>query len=697
LVIKFTIFVTYKKLNMRNIKILSVLFVIILASCNNTNDKKDNTIMTNNFINKADMDLSVKPGENFFEYANGGWLKNNPVPSDKTQYGSFSILYDNNQKKMKSLIDGLINGKEEKNDDAKKITAIFKTGMDTTAINKAGFSPIKTELATINNITTKEQLMTLIAKMHTHYASPLFHINAAQDDKNSSMIILHMYQGGLGMPDRDYYFENDERTVKLREKYLNFIKTLFVLTDNDEETALQKANDVLSFETALAQNSLTRLERRDPFTTYNKMSIEELQQLSPSINWQEYFTNIGLADIKELNVRTTNFFKELSPLIEKTNIEILKTYLSWDILLNSSSFLSSDFEKASFEFYGKTLSGQKEMKPRWERVLRVTNIALGEAIGKLYVEKYFPQEAKKQMLKLVENLRTSFAGRINKIDWMSDVTKQKAIDKLNGITVKVGYPDKWKDYSKLEISNNVSYYKNITNTNIFAFNEEMEKVGKPHDKLEWGMTPQTVNAYYSPNANEIVFPAAILQPPFFDIDADDAVNYGAIGVVIGHEMTHGFDDQGKNYDIDGNLNSWWTAEDSVKFSERAAVVINQFDNYVELDSLHVNGKLTIGENIADLGGLNIAWDAYQMTDEAKANKSIEGFTPAQRFYLSYSTVWRQTILDEELMRRLKEDVHSPGDARVNVPLFNLSTFYKAFEISDKDRLYRPESERAYIW
>ena len=337
------------------------------------------------------------------------------------------------------------------------------------------------------------------------------------------------------------------------------------------------------------------------------------------------------------------------------------------------------------------------MKARWERVLGVTNGALGEAVGKMYVEKYFPAEAKERMVKLVENLRTAFAGRIKNIDWMSDVTKQKALDKLNGITVKVGYPDKWKDYTKLEISKDLSYYENINNAKMFAFQKNIEKVGKPYDKLEWGMTPQTVNAYYSPNSNEIVFPAAILQPPFFDMDADDAVNYGAIGVVIGHEMTHGFDDQGKNYDINGNLNSWWTAEDSIKFSERAQVVVNQFNNYVELDSLHVNGELTLGENIADLGGLNISWDAYQMTDEAKANKSINDFTPAQRFYLSYSTVWRQTILDEELMRRLKEDVHSPGDARVNVPLFNLATFYEAFGITEKDKLYRPESERAYIW
>ena len=682
---------------MKKIKLLSILLAVItLASCGNTVEKKDTT-MANNSINIADMDTSVNAGDNFFEYANGGWMKNNPVPSDKTQYGSFTVLYDNNQKKLKSLVDGLINGNEEKNDDAKKIAAIFKTGMDTVAIDKDGFSPLKSELAEINNISTKEQFMNVVAKMHTHYISSLFDIHAMPDDKNSAMIILHMYQGGLGLPDRDYYTENDERTVKLRADYINLIQTLFALTGDDEATASKKANDILAFETSLAQNSLTRLELRDPFTTYNKMTVEDLQELSPSINWNDYLANIGLTDLENFNVGTTNFFKELSSLVEKTDIETLKIYLSWNVILDGASYISSDFEKANFEFYGKSLSGQQVMKARWKRVLNVTNGALGEAIGKLYVEKYFPAEAKERMVKLVENLRTSFAGRINNIDWMSDITKQKALDKLNGITVKVGYPDKWKDYSSLEINDNLSYYENISNAKAFYFNDNIAKVGKPYDKTEWGMTPQTVNAYYNPSANEIVFPAAILQPPFFDMDADDAVNYGAIGVVIGHEMTHGFDDQGKNYDIDGNLNSWWTAEDSVKFTERAQVVINQFNNYVELDSLHVNGKLTLGENIADLGGLNISWDAYQMTEEAKANKSIADFTPAQRFYLSYSSVWRQTILDEELMRRLKEDVHSPGDARVNVPLFNLATFYKAFNITEKDKLYRPESERAFIW
>ncbi len=681
-------------------KLLIIAMTIgVLISCDNATEKTDLEMKEtiNKVLNKADMNLSVNPGENFFEYANGGWMKANPVPSDKTQYGSFTVLYDNNQKKLKSLVEELQNSKELENDEAKKIASIFKTGMDTAVINAEGFAPIKEELAEVDAIQTKDELMNLVAQMHKYYTTPFFRIMASQDDKNSSMVILHMYQGGLGLPDRDYYLNDDDRTQQLRADYHKLIKTQFILVGNDEIIAEKLATETIIFETALAQNSLTRLELRNPFTTYNKMSIEDLQILSPSINWTNYFNNIGLTDLKDLNIGTINFIKELSPLLEKTDLTVLKNYLKWNIINGAATLLSSDFEMANFKFYGKSLSGQKEMKQRWERVLGVTNGALGEAVGKLYVEKYFPQEAKKRMVKLVENLRVAFAERIKKLEWMGDSTKAKALAKLNGITVKVGYPDKWKDYTELIINNNQSYYENAKNAIRFSFKENIKKVGKVHDKLEWGMTPQTVNAYYSPNGNEIVFPAAILQAPFFNMDADDAVNYGAIGVVIGHEMTHGFDDQGRNYDIDGNLNKWWTEEDADKFGELTQLIVKQFNDYVELDSLHVDGELTLGENIADLGGLNISWDAYQMTEEAKINKDIDGYTTTQRFYMSYATIWRQTILDEELMRRLKEDVHSPGDARVNVPLFNLDNFYKAFDIKNSDKLFRAKEERVYIW
>ena len=675
--------------------------LLLFASCENTSTKEETDMKektpNTKALKKADMNLSVKPGENFFEYANGGWMKANPVPSDKTQYGSFTVLYDENQKKLKALVDDLQNATDLDNEDAKKIATIFKSGMDTATINKDAYSPIEKELEEVDALTSKDEMMVLVAKMHQSYTVPFFRIMASQDDKNSSQMILHMYQGGLGMPDRDYYLNDDERIQQLREAYKTLIVKQFTLIGKDEATSKTMADDILKVETELAKNSLTRLELRDPFTTYNKKTVEDLQKLSPAINWTVYFKNIGLEDLKDLNVGTVNFIKELSNLIENTDLAVLKTYLKWNIINGAASYLSSDFEEANFNFYGKSLSGQQEMKQRWERVLGTTNGALGEAVGKLYVEKYFPQEAKDRMVKLVENLRTAFAGRIRKLEWMTDVTKEKALAKLNGITVKVGYPDKWKDYSTLEISENNSYYTNTQNARRFAFAQNIQKVGKPYDKLEWGMTPQTVNAYYSPNANEIVFPAAILQAPFFNMEADDAVNYGAIGVVIGHEMTHGFDDQGRNYDIDGNLNNWWTEDDAKKFDAKTKVIVEQFNNYIELDSLHVDGELTLGENIADLGGLNIAWDAYQMTEEAKANKNIDDYTPTQRFYLSYATLWRQTILDEELTRRLKEDVHSPGDARVNVPLFNIDQVYKAFDIKEGDKLFRAKADRAYIW
>jgi len=687
---------------MKYTKLLPISIIALLfASCDNTglnkNENMKNEEKTETSLERSNMDLTANPGDNFFEYANGGWMKNNPVPNDKTQYGSFTVLYDNNQEKLKSLVDELSTTESFDNEDARKISAIFKTGMDTASINKAAYGPIAENLKQIDALTNKNEIMDYVAQMHKAFTSPFFQPYASQDAKNSSMVILHIYQAGIGMPDRDYYLEDTERNLKLRADYVNLIKTEFILCDYTDENATEAAKEILALETILAKNALSRLELRDPFTRYNKMTIKELETLSPAIDWTSYFKNIGLADLKDLNVATTNYIKELSSVIENTNLDILKTYLKWNIINSAASYLSSDFEDAHFNFYGKSLSGQKEMKARWKRILNVTNGAVGEAVGKLYVEKYFPQEAKDRMIKLVENLRTSFEGRINNLEWMSKETKEKAIAKLAGITVKVGYPDKWKDYSNLELNKEASYFTNLKNASIFAFNEEIKKVGKEHDKLEWGMTPQTVNAYYSPNGNEIVFPAAILQAPFFDMNADDAVNYGGIGVVIGHEMTHGFDDQGRNYDLNGNLNNWWTEEDAEKFKVKTDILVNQFNKYTELDSLFIDGKLTLGENIADLGGLNISWNAYLMTDEAKANKNIDGFTPAQRFYLSYATLWRQNILDEELMRRLKEDVHSPGDARVNVTLFNLDHFYESFEIKEDNKLFVPKEERANIW
>jgi len=667
---------------------------LLMISC--TTETKETTEVHELAVNPVNMDQTVKPGDDFNQYANGGWIKNNPVPDDKTQYGSFTVLYDANQIKLQELVLDAAKENAETGSIAQKIGDFYNSGMDTVKINELGMKPIEAGMKEVAGLTSNNQLLPFIAQMHARGEHPFFYFFGAQDDQNSAMVIANFYQGGLGLPDRDYYTSEDARSAEMRKAYVEHMQRMFQLAGYTAEDAKSSAASIMKFETRLAKASLTRLENRDPFRTYNKMTLEELQTMAPEADWAEYFTAIGLANPGDINVRQTEFIKEAAKMLKDEKLEDWKNYLTWNIINSSASYLSEDFEKANFDFYGTALSGQKEQRPRWKRVLGGTSSAMGEAIGKLYVEKYFPPEAKERMINLVSNLRVSLGNRIDHLDWMSDSTKMRAHAKLDAINVKVGYPDKWLNYDDLKISEG-EYFENISRAKIFSFNDGLSKIGKPYDKTEWGMTPQTVNAYYSPNANEIVFPAAILQPPFFFMDQDDAVNYGAIGVVIGHEMTHGFDDQGRNYDKDGNLNNWWQESDAVAFEAKAQKVIDLFNNYSELDSLHVDGELTIGENIADFGGLNISWDAFQKTEQAKTTDKIDGFTPQQRFFLSYAGVWRQNILDKELARRLKEDVHAPGDARINVPLYNMDVFYDAFGITKDAKLYRAPENRAVIW
>jgi len=510
------------------------------------------------------------------------------------------------------------------------------------------------------------------------------------------MVIAQLAQGGLGMPDRDYYIDNDERSENLRSKYIEHLKSNFMLMGNDDETSATVAKTIMDIETKLAKFSMTRLERRDPFKTYNKHSISKLQELSPKINWKEYFSNIGLSNINSLNVNQPVFFENLSSVLTDFSIDDWKNYLKWNLIRKTANYLSNEFIDSYFNFYGKTMSGSLENRPRWKRVLGTTNSALSEAIGKLYVAKYFPPKAKERMKNLVANLKSAYAIRIDQLPWMSSETKQKAQEKLETINVKVGYPDKWRDYSALEVKED-AYVLNVLRANNFDFEYMIGKIDKAVDKLEWHMPPQMVNAYYDPSMNEIVFPAAILQAPFFYMDADDAVNYGAIGVVIGHEMTHGFDDQGKNYDKNGNLNEWWTIEDSEKFKQRTKMLVNQFNSFIVIDTIHADGKLTIGENIADLGGLCISHTALQIALKENPQEKINGFTAEQRFYLAYAHVWAQNIRDKEILRRTKEDVHSLGNLRVNGPLPNLIEFYNAFDVKEGDKMWLPENKRVKIW
>ena len=677
-------------------KILFMSVLVLVSSFSAFAQSKDNKGMEK-AICKKNMDTAVKPGNNFYEYVNGGWIKEHPVPPEYSQYGAFTILYEQNQKKLRALIKKVSMEQEApKGSIAQKIRDFYNSGMDTVTIEKMGIKPIEKELNKINNLASKKDVIAYMATMHRYGISPVFYFFTEADQRNSAMNIGNLYQGGLGLPDVDYYLNDDAASKKLREAYVNHLTKMFMLKGDDATQAAKDAKAVMALETKLAQVSFTRVEQRDPVKNYNKMSLDQLKETAPGYDWNLFFETLGLKNPGDINVGQVKFFKGVSKLMHETDLDTWKAYLTWNLLDASANYLSKDFVEQNFDFYGKTLSGQPKMQPRWKRVLNVVSGGLGEALGQLYVEQYFPSSSKERMVTLVNNLRTAFGQRIEKLDWMTNETKKKALEKLGAITVKIGYPDKWRDYTKLEIVPN-SYFDNIIAVRTFNFNRDLNKIGKPVDKKEWGMTPQTVNAYYNPSNNEIVFPAAILQPPFFNPEADDAVNYGAIGVVIGHEMTHGFDDQGRQYDKDGNLNDWWTEADAKAFKEKTDKLVALYDNYVVLDSLHVNGKLTLGENIADLGGLNISYQAYQNSLNGKTPAPIDGLTSDQRFYMGFAQVWRQSIRPKAMAQRLKTDVHSPGEARVNIPPFNIDAFIKAFNVKEGDKLYIPKDKRAYIW
>lgn len=646
-------------------------------------------------IDTTNMDRVIKPGDDFFRYANGNWIKNHPVPDQYADYGAFVQLAEENREQLKSLVQEAAGANGAKGTVTQQIGDFYKSGMDSLAIEKAGVEPLKTDFEKISKLGNGAELAAYYADLHKRGTYPVFAAFQMPDARQSEMVVLNLYQGGLGLPEVEYYLDPSVQMAEIRNEYQKFIRTMLTLSGMEQTAAEKAASDVMSLETSLAKVSMGIEERRDPIATYNMKSIDELKKLAPNFDWSAYFSAMGLAKLDKVNVMMPNFFAGFSKLLTEVPAATWQNYFRYTLMIHNSSYLTDAIQKADFDFYNSYLSGQKEMKPRWKRVLSTVSGGLGEAIGKLYVEKYFPADAKARMVELTNNLKKSLASSIQNLTWMSEETKKAALAKLEAMRVKVGYPDKWIDYSKLDIAAN-SYIENAWNASRFSTELEMGKVGKPVDKEEWVMTPQTVNAGYVPPMNEIIFPAAILQPPFFYKDADDAVNYGAIGVVIGHEMTHGFDDQGRKYDAKGNLVDWWTPADADKFVEKTQILVNQFNEYPILDSLRVNGKLTLGENIADNGGLNLSLRAFKATLKGD-EKEIDGFTPMQRFFLSYAQVWRESIRDKKLMRDIKEDEHSPAEARVNRALFNINEFYDAFDIKSDAKLYIQPEQRASIW
>ena len=667
--------------------------IVALASCN-TPQKEVVKIAA---INPANMDTTVAAGTDFYEYACGGWIKNNPLKPEYARFGTFDQLLENNQEQLRVLIEELSATPHEAGSVAGKIGALYAMGLDSTKLNADGVAPTKEELAAINALATKSDVSKMVATLHKEGMAPFFALFVDADEKNSAMNIVQLYQAGIGMGDRDYYLLEDEGSAKMRDAYRAYINKLFTLAGSSPEQADAAVDAVMKIEKAIADISYGREDLRDSQKNYNKLAYEDFKQIESPLDWDVYFESMGLAGLKELDAKQINFYKDMNKALQNTTVDEQKYYLAFNLLSAAAPYLSDDFVDADFEFYGKVMSGKQEQQPRWKRSLNTVNGALGEAVGEMYVEKYFPASSKEKMLTLVGNLQTALSERINGLEWMSDTTKAKAQEKLAAFTVKIGYPDKWRDYSGLEIKDD-SYWANVRRSNIFDMAYQLADVDKPVDKSRWHMNPQTVNAYYNPTTNEICFPAAILQPPFFNPDADDAVNYGAIGVVIGHEMTHGFDDQGRNYDKDGNLIDWWTAEDAVRFKERADKLVDQYDQIIVIDTLHANGRFTLGENIADHGGLLVAHQAYLNSLKGKETPApIDGFTNEQRFFLGYATLWGQNIRPEEIRRRTKIDPHSLGKWRVNAALRNIAPFYAAFDIKEGDPMFMAPADRVVIW
>jgi putative endopeptidase len=653
-------------------------------------------------INLSYTDSTFRPADDFFQFVNGGWIKNSEIPGDQGRWGSFNELRETtNATVLQVLEKAAANDKYAEGTDQRKAANFYAIGMDSALAERKGAQPLKPYLEQIAAIENTADLQKYLADQQMYGGDAFFSFGVLPDLKNSKVMATYLSQGGLGLPDRDYYTKEDSKSKEIRSKYEAHIARILKLLDESSETAAAQSANIIALETRLAKASMTNVEQRNIPALYNKMALTELAKITPSVNWQTYLADLGVKNIDTLIVTQPEFLKEFEAIVNTVPVEQWKEYLQWRLIDNASAYLNHDFVQANFEFYGKELNGIDEMQPRWKRVLQTTNGALGEAIGKLYVDETFPPEAKEKAQEMVGNIKLAFADRINALDWMSDSTKTKALQKLNALTVKIGYPDEWRDYSGLQVSSEPeasSYMQNLMNASKFEFEYQAAKLGQAGDKKVWGMSPQTVNAYLNPLFNEIVFPAAILQPPFYNYKADAAVNYGGVGAVIGHEISHCFDDQGSRFDAEGNLKNWWSETDLENFQSRTGMLVSQYDSFEPLDSLHVNGAFTLGENIGDLGGINAAYDGLQKhIAQVGRPELIDGLTPEQRFFMSWATIWRIKYKDEALRTQILTDPHSPGMYRANGPLTNLESFYEAFNVKEGDGMFTADSLRVKIW
>ena len=679
-------------MNKKNYVAVATLAFAMLTSCAGQKEAKSTS-----GIDLANMDTTVSAGTDFFRYACGGWNDAHPLTAEYSRYGTFDELFENSQKQLRELIEGLAAQKNNQaGSAAQKIGDLYNMAMDSVTLNKQGAEPVKAMLDKIAGLKDKSEIVPMMTEMAHIGIGTYFHSYVYADPKNSSLNIFQMGQGGINLGEKEYYLDTDSITQNIREQYKLYIGKLFQLAGFSEAEAQQKVADVMEIETAIAKVSRSATELRDPEANYHKMSFDELKKTIAGIDWDAYMKGLGIQAPAELNVEQVEPIQEVARLMNTLPLSKHVSYLEYNLLDAAASCLSDDFVAARFDFYGKVLSGRQVNQPRWKRAVNSVNGMLGELVGEMYVEKYFPAAAKERMVKLVKNLQTALGERIDAQEWMSDSTKIRAHEKLAAFHVKVGYPDKWKDYSKLEIKND-SYWANVCRASEWGFNDMYSRIGKPVDKDEWLMTPQTVNAYYNPSTNEICFPAAILQPPFFNMEADDAANYGAIGVVIGHEMTHGFDDQGRQFDKDGNLTDWWAPGDADRFKERAQVMVDFFNKIEVLPGLQANGELTLGENLADHGGLNVAYLAFQNATKDAPLGVVDGFTPEQRFFLAYATLWAGNIRNEQIRVYTKSDPHSLGKWRVNGALPHIQAWYDAFHITPSDPLYVAPENRVNVW